>query len=494
LTGDIRSTEDGIIVQRNNTVIDGNGHSLFGRDGMAIYTIGMNLTAVNNVTVKNADIVGFSEEIRLSHSHNITITGNTFVGNNVTSGRSAGIDLDSSSNNNITGNVFINACLGVFDSFENVVMSNVVNGKPLVYREDSSDQTIGNAGQVVLVHCNRIEIENLTLFYLAVGIELYETNNTSLFNNTITNGDEGIFLYSSHNNSIDQNNVGANLFYGIMILSSDNNSLTNNSLTANRHNAIDLENSSRTLITGNNISDNLCGLYLYCSSNNMIYHNSFLYNYYHQATYSFSSNTWDDGYPSGGNYWSDYTGIDQKNGPYQNLTGSDGIGDTSYVVNANQQIEPIDQDNYPLMGMFSEFNVSLPFDKTDRVAVISNSTVSNLNFYTRLSSPYNGLQPGQPFIQFTTTGENGSVGFYRLMIPRTVLNSSSYIVLIDDQPVNATELHFPNSTNVYLYFTYTHSTHEVIVTIPEYATFLFLPLLIIATLLATMVYKRRYRT
>ena len=207
---------------------------------MAIYTIGMNLTTVNNVTVKNADIIGFSEEIGLSHSNNVTITGNTFVGNNVTSGRQTGIDLDSSSNNNITGNVFVNAGLGVFDSFGNVVMSNVVNGKPLVYLEDSSDQTIGNAGQVVLVHCNRIEIENLTLFYLPLGIELYETNNTSLFNNTITNGDEGIFLYSSHNNSIDQNNVVANLYYGITIFSSCNNSLTNNNLTANNWQAVDL--------------------------------------------------------------------------------------------------------------------------------------------------------------------------------------------------------------------------------------------------------------
>jgi hypothetical protein len=217
-----------------------------------------------------------------------------------------------------------------------------------------------------------------------------------------------------------------------------------------------------------------------------------LYNRLEQAAYFFSSNIWDNGYPSGGNYWSEYAGIDQKNGPYQNLTGSDGIGDTYYLVNANQYIQPIDRDNYPLMGMFSEFNVSLPFDKTDNVAVISNSTVSNLNFYTWLSSPYNGLQPGQPFIQFTTTGENGSVGFYRLIIPRTVLNSSSYIVLIDDQPVNATELPFPNSTHVYLYFTYTHSTHEVIVTIPEYAAFLILPLFMIATLLAIIVYKRRH--
>jgi nitrous oxidase accessory protein NosD len=58
-------------------------------------------------------------------------------------------------------------------------------------------------------------------------------------------------------------------------------------------------------------------------------------------------NTWDDGYPSGGNYWSNYTGIDEYSGPSQNETGSDGIGDTPYVIDENNT------DRYPLMAPFS---------------------------------------------------------------------------------------------------------------------------------------------
>jgi hypothetical protein len=54
-------------------------------------------------------------------------------------------------------------------------------------------------------------------------------------------------------------------------------------------------------------------------------------------------NVWDDGYPSGGNYWSDYAGVDEKSGPGQNLTGSDGIGDTHYIIDGNNR------DRYPLM-------------------------------------------------------------------------------------------------------------------------------------------------
>jgi hypothetical protein len=47
---------------------------------------------------------------------------------------------------------------------------------------------------------------------------------------------------------------------------------------------------------------------------------------------------WDNGYPSGGNYWSSYVGEDLFSGPAQDIAGSDGIGDT-----------PWGEDHYPLM-------------------------------------------------------------------------------------------------------------------------------------------------
>jgi len=68
-----------------------------------------------------------------------------------------------------------------------------------------------------------------------------------------------------------------------------------------------------------------------------------------------SINIWDDGYPSGGNYWSDYTGVDLKSGPSQDQPGSDGIGDTAYVIDANNQ------DNYPLIY---PYQLALPLTVT----------------------------------------------------------------------------------------------------------------------------------
>jgi nitrous oxidase accessory protein NosD len=65
-------------------------------------------------------------------------------------------------------------------------------------------------------------------------------------------------------------------------------------------------------------------------------------------------NTWDNGYPSGGNYWSDYNGTDFYSGIYQNATGSDGIGDTPYTMNANNQ------DRFPQFRVSASGGFDLP--------------------------------------------------------------------------------------------------------------------------------------
>ena len=59
-----------------------------------------------------------------------------------------------------------------------------------------------------------------------------------------------------------------------------------------------------------------------------------------------TGNTWDMGYMNGGNYWSDYAGVDVFHGPLQNIPGSDGYGDTPYVFATAQ-------DNYPIMEEFT---------------------------------------------------------------------------------------------------------------------------------------------
>jgi hypothetical protein len=67
--------------------------------------------------------------------------------------------------------------------------------------------------------------------------------------------------------------------------------------------------------------------------------------------------TWDDGYPNGGNYWSQYSGIDEKSGAGQNQPGSDGIGDTPYVITATSA------DPYPLMAPIAQDDTTPPITR-----------------------------------------------------------------------------------------------------------------------------------
>ena len=85
------------------------------------------------------------------------------------------------------------------------------------------------------------------------------------------------------------------------------------------------------------------------SHNNTFYGNYFIDNYIHVLIQEdVSSNNWDNGYPTGGNYWDNYedrysNAKDEKRGPYQNQTGPDGFWDTPYRINDKNK------DHYPIV-------------------------------------------------------------------------------------------------------------------------------------------------
>jgi len=64
----------------------------------------------------------------------------------------------------------------------------------------------------------------------------------------------------------------------------------------------------------------------------LAYHNDFIDNAVHASDNRGTENSWDNGYPDRGNYWSSYDGVDEKSGVYQGEQGPDGIGDTPYTI------------------------------------------------------------------------------------------------------------------------------------------------------------------
>jgi parallel beta-helix repeat protein len=182
----------------------------------------------------------------------------------------------------------------------------------------------------------------------------------------------GIALSSyCSNNTISRNDITASIGYGICVAGSYN------------------------IVSGNNITNNGDGVWLHKSLDSKLYHNNIIDNTYNQVYIDArpSINVWDNGYPSGGNYWSDHTGTDLFRGLYQNETGSDGIGDTPYVIDENNT------DTYPLMGplgpsIMTGENITV-FPRDDVGLIFENVTAEGL---TTVNKTETGPEPPSGFI------------------------------------------------------------------------------------------------
>jgi parallel beta-helix repeat protein len=185
---------------------------------------------------------------------------------------------------------------------------------------------------------------------------VYPSNYNTVVNNKISNASQGIALYHGCIENLIANNNASNNGIGIGLYSSANSTISNNNASSNDWGII-LNGSSYNNITDNEITENsYYGIYLNDTTQyNSIYHNNFIYNCLEypatgpQAYDNGTSNEWDNGYPSGGNYWSDYNETDSYGGPSQNLSGSDGIGDTPYDIDNDLVGIGEPQDHYPMM-------------------------------------------------------------------------------------------------------------------------------------------------
>jgi parallel beta-helix repeat protein len=362
----------------NNTITDNNisnsgcGIGLLSSGNNNDYGIGLWFSSNNTITGNNVSNNN-EEGIFLFYSRNNTITGNnvsnnneegiflfysrnnTITGNNVSNNNEAGILLFYSRNNSITGNTHVNDGLFVYSSYQNTGEDNTVNGKPLVYLEDVSDYKVENAGQVILVNCSKITVENLDISNTSLGIELWGTEDSIISNNTVSNNNIVIFLGSSSNNTITGNNLSNNNWDGISLTHSSNNKITGNNVCNNNMGGIRLfYSSNNNTITGNNVcNNNKESIRLDNSSNNKIYFNNFINNTDNVDSY-ISSNIWNspleitytyDGttYKSYlGSYWDDYEGTDAE---------GDGIGNTHYSIDSDSD----ESDDYPLMKPFENY-------------------------------------------------------------------------------------------------------------------------------------------
>jgi len=319
--------------RRISTIIDSNGRTTINIQCPYVNMSGFTLR--NSTSSRQfSEVYGCGIYLGKSAVH-------TRVCQNEVSNSSCAIFLDRSGDasyayNNISDNYLNSGGLGIClnNSTGNVIQENSIQrfSFPFIAGGDSPSKYVNN------IQNNRI---NGRLLY-------YVMNEQYLIADPLNFPDAG-FLFFVNSSYIDfrdlelstlwlafiENSTVLNLRTNWIVVDGCRNNVIQNSTIEDIPFAqgISLTRSSNNIVKLNKVRNCTVAVGLYRSRNNLIYHNNFINNTRQVETDSWV-NMWDNGYPSGGNYWSDYNGTDSD---------GDGIGDTPYIIDENNV------DRYPLV-------------------------------------------------------------------------------------------------------------------------------------------------
>lgn len=308
---DRRSVIQGnVFVEADNILL--NGFTIGGGSNAGIFLKSTDSCTISNNNVSNKDIAIsiYNEPGMLEPTYGgNNICGNILSTNNIgiLSNSKMGIPPNTIYGNNIFGNILVNNSYGILISYDigipnpnKVYGGNVIRGNTLL---NNSHSFYFNYSLGIL---SLSDGDNITF-----GGNIVQGNN-------VTNNDYAIEVYCEE--------IGILNTYGHISMIFGYNEIFNNYFVENNN----LRSASIKYIGIWNL-DTFDGKSIVTALEH-----------------------WDDGYPSGGNFWSDYAGADLYSGPYQNETGSDGIGDTPYVIDA------LNSDRYPLMTPYVHLDSAAP--------------------------------------------------------------------------------------------------------------------------------------
>ena len=334
----------------------------------------------------------------------------------------------------------------------------IVNKTVTLVGEQTNETIIdgqATATLILSILANEAKIQNLTVRNCATygyGIHIKNAIKVKIQNCNIQNCSKGVILTNSTNCELSRNLIADSKEYGIYFPT----------------------NSSYNLVFWNNIKNNSQAVTIgnINCKNNTFYQNNFIQNPTQTSGFGIPNNLWDNEYPAGGNYWSSYTGIDVKNGPQQNETGSDGIGDESYELYLTAE------DHYPLMGPVHWFLAHQMETSSEYYVLVSSNVSEASNFHYGC--------PDESSISFTLTGNLN--GFCRVAISQQLLSGDgdSWLVTIGTEETERTVMLDTNYT--YICFAHNYSTTKTVkiqgdYCVPEFSSsnmLLFLAITIIA--------------
>ncbi len=198
---------------------------------------GVFLDNVTNGVISENNLHYNEAGVWLDSSSGIVVINNTMIGNDIAGMYIIGAPSNTYTNNSIEGgarllysggNTFINNTLtdggldfagyDLVDFSQTFVSGNTVNGKPLIFLEGQMGGTVlTGAGQVILVDCDSVTVEDQVIESATNGICIYHSPNTVVTNNTLTGNYMGIHTEHSSNLEIFDNNCTANTRWGMYL-------------------------------------------------------------------------------------------------------------------------------------------------------------------------------------------------------------------------------------------------------------------------------------
>ena len=441
------------IPSRNNVTISNNR---FENSTRALNISGSVLNVLNN-TIKN----GFNEGILAECSNS------NFIDNNVSNSPS-GIKLDNTSVSNVvSNNIIYNSTNGIEikstggSCTGSTIRDNEISlfSLGIYLYQVGAERNISNN----LIKNNTIEsgttgiyTSNVALFnnisantvqqVTSQGIQLSGSSNFVTEKNTLYNTTAvGLYLDSSTTNiTASNNNITGPGNRGIEITSGGNNTLTGNRISS-YSTGMYISSSNLNNITSNTVHSNTLGINMTSSNNNRIFNNNFTNtNNADDASTNFWNRTKTAGTniiggPNlGGNFYSDYTGID---------TDNDGIGQTTYSIpgGANVDYLPLINNLSTALTIWDELDSGFPYggqskyvgdtiyfyaNYTSAGSIITSATC-NIEFEVAPTGPsamsYNG---GKTLYEYTRSFS--STGTYKWNV---TCNKSGYDTKFDNDTI-----------------------------------------------------------
>ncbi len=266
---------------------------------------GVDLRYVDNCSVSDSRFINLNTDILLIYCENVSVFNN-YGKRDLPSG-GTGIKISRSRYNNIFENEFV--------SHNGPGIELYLSQWNRISRNWNYDHGSGSSAMYISQSENNTITEN----YLDdnyCNVQLRSSNNNMIENNYLNyTGWFNLYLYEdSHNNTIRSNRLNGSNFDGIVVGGESTlNEITGNVISECNHNGVIFGRDSR---------------------NNTVHRNIFIDNGGSSQGYDKYSNKWD--HRMVGNYWSDYTGIDDN---------ENHIGDTSYPINGDGN----STDRYPMM-------------------------------------------------------------------------------------------------------------------------------------------------